>query len=155
MNRGKKPYSMIETCQSVPIRAKAETSKQAIIIGGGLLGLEAGHSLLQQGLDVTVLDRDPYLLPRQLDREGGELLGNLLESKGYRFILPAQTTAVNDLLQTSNPDICAAGNLIEHSASMSCTIPRNCYALNLKKVDYKNQKAPTREPFMYYHMECL
>lgn len=143
------------------IRAKAEASKQAIIIGAGLLGLEAGHSLLQQGLGVTVLDRDPYLLPRQLDREGGELLGKLLESRGYRFILPAQITAiqgderpivvlangqtieadfillsvgikanlglaqqagltcnrgviVNDLLQTSNPDIFAAGDLIEH-----------------------------------------
>ena len=63
-------------------RRTAGDVRSAVVIGGGLLGLETARALLSQGLcegsaerlDVSVLERAPYLLPQQLDAEGGQVL---------------------------------------------------------------------------------
>ena len=56
-------------------------SKQAVIIGGGLLGLEVASACAERGLNTSVIEFFPYLLPRQLDAEGGKILQNILEEK--------------------------------------------------------------------------
>src|SRR5690606_28143379 len=52
----------------------AKTHRHAVIIGGGLLGLEAANGLKQRGMDVTVVHLGDWLLERQLDRTAGKLL---------------------------------------------------------------------------------
>jgi nitrite reductase (NADH) large subunit len=55
---------------------------RAVVIGGGLLGLEAAHGLSKRGLDVTVVHLMPWLMERQLDREAGTLLRSELARRG-------------------------------------------------------------------------
>jgi nitrite reductase (NADH) large subunit len=73
---------------------RAERSKRAVVIGGGLLGLEAARALMVLGLKVIVLESEPYLLQRQLDAEGGALLRELIEAMGIEVILEASSQAV-------------------------------------------------------------
>ena len=68
--------------------------KNATIIGGGLLGLEAGHALLKRGITVSVVEFFDRLLPRQLDTEGAALLQKMMEEMGFVFHLGAKTEKI-------------------------------------------------------------
>ncbi len=67
---------------------------KAIVLGGGLLGLEAARGLLGFCGDVTVLEFFPRLLPRQLDVEAAAVLQRFVESLGLRVVVGAQTEEV-------------------------------------------------------------
>jgi nitrite reductase (NADH) large subunit len=69
-------------------------AREAVVIGGGLLGLEMASALARLGLTVGVVELLPWLLPRQLDRQGGELLQRILERSGLRFHLGARVDAI-------------------------------------------------------------
>lgn len=68
----------------------------AVVIGGGLLGLEAANGLAARGLAVTVVHLMDRLLERQLDGEAAGLLQVALEARGIQFRLRASTTAIED-----------------------------------------------------------
>jgi nitrite reductase (NADH) large subunit len=76
------------------IISHAGCCKKAVLIGGGLLGLEAGNGLKKLGLEITVVEFFPRLLPRQLDGEGGHRLQNILEDRGFSFKLDAITRTI-------------------------------------------------------------
>jgi nitrite reductase (NADH) large subunit len=59
--------------------------KELVIIGGGLLGLEAGNALRRRGMNVTVVEFLPRLLPRQLDVRGAAKLTRIMEEMGFTF----------------------------------------------------------------------
>jgi nitrite reductase (NADH) large subunit len=134
----------------------------AVVIGGGLLGLEAARGLQVQGCTVTVVHLMATLMERQLDKDGGQHLVKTMESLGIRVLLGRSTKAVtgkgrvervefadgeridanlvvvaagirpnvelgrkagitvkrgivvNDHMETSNPDIFAVGECVEH-----------------------------------------
>ncbi len=65
--------------------------KKAVVIGGGLLGLEAANGLMLRGMDVTVIHVMPWLMERQLDDVAGGLLRKSLEDRGLSFMMGAQT----------------------------------------------------------------
>jgi len=65
--------------------------KRAVVIGGGLLGLEAANGLLRRGMEVTVVHVMPWLMERQLDDMAGKLLQQSLEERGLKFLIGAQT----------------------------------------------------------------
>ena len=65
--------------------------KKAVVIGGGLLGLEAANGLKQRGMDVTVVHLGEWLMERQLDRTAAGLLRRSLEQRGLEFRLATQT----------------------------------------------------------------
>ncbi|HBQ35916.1 MAG TPA: nitrite reductase large subunit [Rhodobacteraceae bacterium] len=67
---------------------------KAVVIGGGLLGLEAAAALQGQGMEVTVLHLVGHLMERQLDPAAGYLLQRALEDRGIRIICNAQTNAI-------------------------------------------------------------
>ncbi len=69
----------------------ARQHKHAVVIGGGLLGLEAANGLKLRGMDVTVVHLGPWLLERQLDEVAGKMLQKSLEDKGLKFLLQKQT----------------------------------------------------------------
>ena len=72
----------------------AKSGGRAVVIGGGLLGLEAAAGLREQGMDVTVLHLMPTLMERQLDPAAGHLLQKAVEARGIRVITRANTHAI-------------------------------------------------------------
>ena len=68
--------------------------KHAVVIGGGLLGLEAANGLKLRGMDVTVVHLEAWLMERQLDQTAADMLKKSLENKGLRFLLRKQTTSI-------------------------------------------------------------
>lgn len=72
----------------------ARTRRHAVVVGGGLLGLEAANGLKLRGMEVTVVHLGAWLLDRQLDPTAGRLLQQALEARGLRFALQAQTEAL-------------------------------------------------------------
>jgi nitrite reductase (NADH) large subunit len=164
-NEGVFTLRTIDDAKAVMDYAKGK--KEAIVVGGGLLGIEAAVSLTALGLKTTIVEVFDRLLPRQLDAESAAILQGLLEEKGLSFLLPRQTgkisreaggklklsfgdkggasadlalfsagircnlkiaagsgieTAkgirVNDLLETSAPDVYAAGDIAEHNGTV-------------------------------------
>ncbi|MCA6218174.1 NAD(P)/FAD-dependent oxidoreductase [Ideonella sp. B7] len=74
----------------------ARTHRHAVVIGGGLLGLEAANGLAIRGMSVTVVHLGEWLLNRQLDPTAGALLETSLRQRGLDFALGAQTAALLD-----------------------------------------------------------
>lgn len=68
--------------------------RKAVVIGGGLLGLEAAHALMRRGMDVTVLHVLDTLMERQLDASAAALLKESLEARGLKFRMPVKTVAI-------------------------------------------------------------
>jgi len=136
---------------------------RAVVIGGGLLGLEAARGLQVQGCDVTVVHLMDWLMERQLDATGGSYLASRMNQMGITVLLGLSTTAilgngkvegvqfkgggsipadlvviaagirpnvglgheaglevkrgilVNDYMETSNPDVFAVGECVQHN----------------------------------------
>jgi nitrite reductase (NADH) large subunit len=74
--------------------AAAREYRHAVVIGGGLLGLEAANGLKLRGMDVTVVHLMPWLMERQLDPTAAQMLQKSLEAKGLAFRLEAKTQAL-------------------------------------------------------------
>ena len=68
--------------------------RNAVVIGGGLLGLEAANGLMKQGMDVTVVHLMDSLMERQLDATAGGMLQHSLEERGMKFRLSTETEAI-------------------------------------------------------------
>jgi nitrite reductase (NADH) large subunit len=146
--------------------AASRLHKNAVVIGGGLLGLEAAWGLKQRGMSVTLVHLMPTLMERQLDAPAGALLQRELESRGIAFLTNALTKeivgtnrvesvlfadgksipadlvvlaigirpnvalaeaaglqvnrgiVVSDDLRTSDPDIFAVGECVEHRGQL-------------------------------------
>ena len=69
------------------IVARCLQGREVVVIGGGLLGLEAGNALRRRGMRVTVVEFLPRLLPRQLDPKGAAKLQKIMEGMGFSFHL--------------------------------------------------------------------
>ena len=74
--------------------AAASEYKHAVVIGGGLLGLEAANGLKLRGMDVTVVHLHPWLMERQLDEAAAKMLQHSLEERGLRFLLGKSTKEI-------------------------------------------------------------
>ncbi|MFZ1923541.1 MAG: FAD-dependent oxidoreductase [Xanthobacteraceae bacterium] len=146
--------------------AAASSDRRAVVIGGGLLGLEAAWGLKRRGMSVAVVHLMPTLMERQLDVAAAELLRRDLDARGIAIFTNAQTEAivgeeraqgvvladgrrlpadlvvlavgvrpnielagdagldvnrgilVGDDMATSDPDICAVGECIEHNGQV-------------------------------------
>jgi len=74
--------------------AAADAGGEAVVIGGGLLGLEAAHGLTLRGMKVTVIHLMPTLMERQLDEAAGWLLKTELERRGQTILTGADTAEI-------------------------------------------------------------
>ncbi len=74
--------------------AAANQHRRAVVIGGGLLGLEAANGLMKRGMEVTVVHLVDTLMERQLDKTAGHMLRQSLTARGLKFKMPAQTQAI-------------------------------------------------------------
>lgn len=76
--------------------AAARTHRCAVVIGGGVLGLEAANGLAQRGMQVTVVHTHAWPMDKQLDAEAGALLQRALEARGIDFRLRTHTASLQD-----------------------------------------------------------
>jgi nitrite reductase (NADH) large subunit len=111
---------------ALAIKRWAEGAKRAVVVGCGLLGLEAARALTGLGLGVTVLERGPYPLQRQLDAEGGAMMKELIEAMGIAVACNASSQAIlgdgqatGVLLQDGRR---IEGELILISAGVRCNV---------------------------------
>ena len=72
----------------------SKNAGRAVVIGGGLLGLEAANGLQRRGMHVTVVHVTDSLMNMQLDKPASLMLRQALEAKGLHFLLDAHTTAI-------------------------------------------------------------
>ncbi|MBY8979241.1 MAG: FAD-dependent oxidoreductase [Candidatus Lokiarchaeota archaeon] len=93
---GKGVFTLRTIEDTVDIKNYIEKSKakKALIIGGGLLGLELANQIKDSNLDTTVVEFFPKLLPRQLDDECSAMLKEEIETKGIKVILKAATEEI-------------------------------------------------------------
>lgn len=85
-------FRTIEDCQNM--MNTANHFKKAVVIGGGVLGLEAAKGLLNLGMDVTVVHNARYLMERQLDETAAKLLQTELERQGLQFLFEKDTKEI-------------------------------------------------------------
>ena len=97
--------------------AYAKSHKKAVVLGGGLLGLEAANGLLQRGMDVTVIHNNAVLLNRQMDCQAGTMLQTELENRGLKFKMAAQS---QELLGNDQQHIC--GVRFSDGSELACDL---------------------------------
>lgn len=89
----------VVTFRSLPdahaLRSAATAKKQAVVIGGGLLGIEAAYGLVRGGASVTLVHLVDRLMERQLEAGAARLLANALEAKGIRVVLGTTARALH------------------------------------------------------------
>ncbi len=74
--------------------AASKTCKHAVVIGGGLLGLEAANGLMKQGMEVSVVHLVDKLMERQLDKPAAGMLQSSLEKRGLKFLMEHSTSEI-------------------------------------------------------------
>jgi nitrite reductase (NADH) large subunit len=85
-------FRTLEDCREIAAYAKGK--KQAAVIGGGLLGLEAARGLQNFGLEVNVVHLGKHLMSAQLDSNSGDILKAAMEKLGVKVLLNKQTAAI-------------------------------------------------------------
>jgi len=86
-------YALRSYDDAVLIHKAAQKAGRAVVYGGGLLGLETAYYLGEAGVAVTVIERNAWLLHRQLPKEGGEFLASFLARHNIQLLLNADTGA--------------------------------------------------------------
>jgi len=76
------------------IMAFCKGRRKAVIVGGGLLGIETAANIAKNGLDTVVVELSERLLPRQLDADAAEMLRSLLEKRDLEFLLARKTASI-------------------------------------------------------------
>ena len=82
----------IDDCER--IKEAAGSGKRAVVIGGGLLGLEAARGIMNLGIEVTIVHLMERLMERQLDDEAATLLKEDLEERGMEILLGRETVEI-------------------------------------------------------------
>lgn len=93
----------------------AEQRKRVVVVGGGLLGLEAAYGLAKAGAEVTLIHLMDRLMERQLDAQAAELLKTLVERKGVKILLNANTARINGAVAVERVEL-ADGRMLDADA---------------------------------------
>jgi nitrite reductase (NADH) large subunit len=119
-------FSLRSIRDALAIKEYAKKTRNAIIIGGGLLGLEFAASLRKLGQHVEVVEIFPRLLPRQLDQDGATILKDRIEMRGIKIVLGVETEeilgkkTVSGILLDNGEEL--PGNLVLVSAGVRSNI---------------------------------
>ena len=93
----------------------AKDAKNAVVIGGGLLGLEAAYGLAKSGLSVTLIHRTEWLLNRQLDKPAATMLKRVMEAMNIKFFL-------EDEVASFNGDDCITGATLKSGRTIAAEL---------------------------------
>ena len=140
----------------------AKNKRHAIVIGGGLLGLEAANGLLKQNMDVTVVHNLDVLMNRQLDATSADYLKVALEQKGIKFRMGANTSCLEsdeqgnvksikfDTGETLPADIVVMAAGIRPNTELAQSIGLHC-----ERGIVVNDTMQTFDPSVYAIGECI
>lgn len=112
INASEGVFTLRSVEDAMNITRRAQGAKTVTLIGGGLLGLEAGNGLRKLGPSVTIVEMFDRLLPRQLDAEGAAILQKQMEGMGLTFILNAKSRSIKDKANTRLLEL-ADGRVLE------------------------------------------
>lgn len=87
-------FTLRKMRDAIEIRSFLENVREAILVGGGLVGLEVGAALLRRGIKVAVIEHNPRILPKQLDWESSNILQRKMEAMGFTFFLNGQSEEI-------------------------------------------------------------
>jgi nitrite reductase (NADH) large subunit len=109
-------------CDAMRLRELGGPGRRAVVIGGGLLGLEAAYGLVKLGCAVTVVHLMDRLMERQLDARGAATLKRSLEAKGVRFALGAQSRRILGETQVAGLELASGEVLPADMIVMACGV---------------------------------
>ncbi len=138
----------------------SKLKKKAVVIGGGLLGLEAANGLMKLGMDVTVVHLENILMNMQMDEISGQLLQKSLESNGMKFAMGAQTQRILGEQFVTGIEF-ASGEVIDTDlVVMAVGIRPNIavgqkLGLDINRGILVNDQLETSEPNIYSLGECV
>jgi nitrite reductase (NADH) large subunit len=140
--------------------AAASSYRKAVVIGGGLLGLEAANGLRTRGMDVTVVHLMPWLMERQLDRTAAGLLQKTLEERGLQFRLQVQTEAITGSERVGAVRLKSGETLLADLVVMAVGIRPNdelakAAGLHCDRGVVVNDTMQTFDPRVYAVGECV
>jgi nitrite reductase (NADH) large subunit len=140
--------------------AAARAGGRAVVIGGGLLGLEAANGLLRQGMEVTVVHVTGSLMNQQLDAPAAELLRASLERRGLRILLKRQTAAIegNERVQSVRfaDGEAVAADLVVMAAGVRPNIElAKSAGLHAERAIVVDDTLQTYDPRIYAVGECV
>jgi len=87
-------FALRDLADAQLLKEGIQTSKKAVVIGGGVLGLEAVEEMIAQGLEVAVVEFSPRIMPRQLDESSSLRLQDLMRDKGVKLYLGLGTEEI-------------------------------------------------------------
>ena len=133
---------------------------KAVVIGGGLLGLEAARGLQVQQCDVTVLHLNSTLMERQLDPDGGNYLAGKMEDLGIKVLLGRTTTAILGLDKVEgvalSDDTCIDADLVVVAAGIRPNVDLGYKAgLYINRGIVVNDHMETSSPAIFAVGECV
>ena len=87
-------FTLRKMKDALEIREFSKEVREAILVGGGLVGLEVGGALLRRGIKVYVIEHHPRILPKQMDWEGSKILQKKMEAMGLTFFLNGESQEI-------------------------------------------------------------
>jgi nitrite reductase (NADH) large subunit len=148
-------FTLRTLADAIAIRAFAQpANKRVLLIGGGVLGLEAGNGLRKAGHTITVAEVFPRLLPRQMDHDGASILQSRMEQLGFQFYLGAQSKEIigNDAAEglILNDGTCITCDMVIISAGVRPNaVLAKALGLKIEKGVIVNDRMSTGIPDVY------
>jgi nitrite reductase (NADH) large subunit len=140
--------------------AAARKGGHAVVIGGGLLGLEAANGLMRRGMAVTVVHVTDALMNQQLDKPAADMLKAALEQKGLRFLLETQTAAITGSERVTGVRFadgsCLDADLVVMAAGVRPNIElARASGLHCERAIVVDDTLQTYDPRIYAVGECV
>ncbi len=133
--------------------------KDAVVIGGGVLGLEAAWELCKAKCNVTILELAPSLMPRQLDDKSGEFLANIIKSSGIDLRLNVKIDSIEGLENVAGVKLDDGQVIDADLVIVSCGVKANIgiassCGMNIEKAIVVNEKMETNKSDLYACGDC-
>ncbi len=152
-------FRTIDDCHEIAQYAKQ--CKKAIVIGGGLLGLEAARGLMTHDVEVSIVEAAPQLMPAQLDMEAAQILKRTMEAMGLRVLTGAMTAKIIEnegkaagLLFKDNTEL-AADMVVISAGIRPITEIATASGLKVNKGIVCDDQMRTSDPEIFAVGECV
>jgi nitrite reductase (NADH) large subunit len=151
-------FRTLDDCRHIANYAKQ--CKNAVVIGGGLLGLEAAKGLMTHDVAVTVVEMAPWLMSVQLDEAGGRVLGETIAKMGITALTGASTkellghTQVSGVKFADGSEIAADMVVISAGIRPNVDLAKEC-GVNCDRAIVVDDQLRTNDPAVFGVGECV